>query len=98
MSRRILKWSVPVDDRDHPIGSGQVVHVGCQDDAYGVVQVWTDEPDAEHVVVTSAKVYGTGQPVPAEDVHAGSTVAGPLVWHVFRSNRARGLQEVRRDG
>lgn len=54
MSRRVLKWVVPVDDRDHPIGTGTVVH---------------------------------GQPVPKDDEHIGSAITGPLVWHVFASER-----------
>jgi hypothetical protein len=93
MARRVLKWAVPVDDRDHPVGSGPVVYVACQA-GYDVVQVWTDEPDADHVQVSSARVYGTGQPVPGDDVHVGSTATGPLVWHVFRSNRRTTLLGV----
>lgn len=94
MARRILKWAIPVDDRDHPVGSGPVVHVACQGGRYDVVMVWTDEGDADNVQVSSARVYGTGQPIPAGDVHAGSAVTDVLVWHVFRSNRRTGLREV----
>ena len=84
--RRVLKWDVPVDDRDHPIGSGPVVHVGCQHGP-AVVQVWTDEPDSESVRYRSARVYGTGHEVPLGDSHIGSVIEGPLVWHVFASTR-----------
>ena len=87
MSRRVLKWPVPVDDADHPIGAGPVVFV----DALGyrsTVFVWTEEPqDAAHAV-RRARVYGTGQPVPGDDVHIGSTVAGPFVWHVYAADQA----------
>ncbi len=84
MTRRILKWSIPVDDRDHPMGAGTVVHVACQNHP-GAVEVWTDEPDAEHVTTTSARVYGTGQPLPQHDEVLGSTVVlNGLVWHVLR--------------
>ena len=39
-STRILKWSVPVDGRDHEIGHGIVVHaVADQADLQG----WIDE-------------------------------------------------------
>lgn len=82
MSRRILKWPVPVDDRDHPIGAGAVVHVGCQGDNPAVVQVWTDEWHSDSPLVTLARVYGTGQPIPEGDVVVGSVIVGPLVWHV----------------
>ena len=86
MTRRILKWTIPVDDQDHPIGPGPVVHVASQRDDSRFVQVWTDEPDAEHVDVTSARVYATGQPLPTGDEILGTAVVmgGQLVWHVLR--------------
>jgi hypothetical protein len=88
MTRRILKWTIPVDDRDHPVGAGPLVHVDSQNDP-GVVQVWTDETDAEHVDVTSARVYATGQPLPERDEVLGTALVldGALVWHVLRSRR-----------
>lgn len=85
MTRRILKWNVPVGDHDHPIGGGPVVHVACQNEQWDVVQVWTDEDDT--MQPRSARVYGTGQPLPADDRHIGSVVAGPLVWHVLASSQ-----------
>lgn len=96
MVRRILKWQVPVDDHDHPIGSGRVVHVGSQHGDFRAVQVWTDEPDSENVTVRSARVYGTGQPLPEDDEHVGSVVVenGALVWHVLASERPTGLRSV----
>lgn len=93
--RRILKWDVPVDDRDHPIGSGPVTLVACQRGA-DIVQVWTDESDHNNVQLRSARIYGTGQPVPAGDQHIGSVIAGPLVWHAFASDRAARLRDVTR--
>lgn len=80
---RVLKWNVPVDDKDHPIGAGPVVLVACQDGPE-VVQVWTVE-DEGPCDRRRARVYGTGQAVPPDDLHIGSTVAarGALVWHVF---------------
>lgn len=84
MTRRILKWTIPVDDQRHPIGSGPVVHVSCQHHP-GAVEVWTDESDADRVDITSAQVYGTGQPLPEHDEVLGSTVVlNGLVWHVLR--------------
>lgn len=82
-SRRILKWTVSVDDRDHPIGSGRVVLVACQFSSRSV-QVWTDEPHDTEVEPRPARVYGTGQPLPADDEHIGSaTTDNGLVWHVL---------------
>lgn len=86
--RRILKWTIPVDDRDHPIGVGPVVHVASQRDDSAYVQVWTDEtvPGIGVVDLTSARVYGTGQPLPVGDEVCGTAVVmgGQLVWHVLR--------------
>lgn len=89
MTRRILKWTIPVDDRDHPIGAGPVVHVDAQMVAANHVQVWTDESDAEHVEITSARVYATGQPLPDHDEVLGTALVldGALVWHVLRRPR-----------
>jgi hypothetical protein len=82
--KHVLKWSVPVDDKDHPIGGGKVVLVACQSSA-DVVQVWTEEWVGVDPLVRRARVYGTGQPVPVHDEHVGSalTASGHLVWHVF---------------
>ncbi len=84
--RKVLKWHIPVDDRDHPIGSGPVVLVGCQNGDYTAVQVWTEESGP--VTPRRARVYGTGQRLPANDAHIGSVVAPTLppktlVWHVY---------------
>jgi hypothetical protein len=77
----VLKWDVPVDNNYHPIGAGPVVHVACQGSPY-IVQVWTEDSASGH---RAARVYGTGQPVPDDDVHLGSVLAGPFVWHVYAS-------------
>lgn len=83
MSLRVLKWSVPVDDRPHPIGAGPVLHVACQNGPDSV-EVWTlefDEPGTQQ-----ARVFGTGHPLPGSvEEHLGSTVTadGALVWHLF---------------
>lgn len=86
--KRVLKWNVPVDDHDHPIGGGPVVHVGCQTGVVDVVQVWTEEPVPGVRGQRRVRVYGTGQPIPEGDVHIGSVIAPvtppkTLVWHVY---------------
>lgn len=82
MTRRVLKWNVPVDDRPHPIGTGPVVLVACQ---YGPesVQVWTEEPTPDVVHRHEVQVFGTGQPLDGAGAHVGSVVIGSLVWHVY---------------
>lgn len=97
-NRRILKWLIPIDDRFHPIGSGAVAHVDVQNGIRNVVVVWTDEPDADNVVIRSARVYGTGQPLPVADEHLGSVVDDPLVWHVLASSEERGVLGLVDDG
>lgn len=103
MSRRVLKWQIPVDDQHHPIGPGPVVLVTVQGPGewrsadglsgrgagapVGVVTVWTDEWDTDGIPPRAARAYGTGQPVPPGDVHLGSCLDGPLVWHVFAVGR-----------
>lgn len=85
MTRRVLKWRIPVDDRPHPIGPGQVLLVACQ---FGPeeVQVWTEE-DHEPLAAEQrqAIVIGTGQRVPDGYEHLGSVIAagGVLVWHAY---------------
>lgn len=82
--RRVLKWTVPVDDVEHPIGGGRVTLVACQYD-HNTVQVWTEEVPGLHT--RAAIVVGTGHPVPDGWEHIGSTVAlsGQLVWHLYAS-------------
>lgn len=89
-TKRVLKWSVPVDDLDHPIGCGPVVHVACQAGVVDVVQVWTEETPRTTGQTRRARVYGTGQPIPDGDQHIGTALAPvhppkTLVWHVYGS-------------
>lgn len=83
--KRVLKWTVPVDDTDHPIGAGRVVLVACQDNP-AVVHVWTEERETKAPPRTRrARVYGTGQPVEEGEHHIGSVVVSgaDLVWHLY---------------
>lgn len=92
MSARVLKWNVPVDDHPHKIGTGRVLHVGCQHGPESV-QVWTLESD-QPSQWKPVQVFGTGQPVPAQWAHIGTAVflrstpfgvVSELVWHVFEA-------------
>ena len=84
MAKRVLKWSVAVDDEPHEIGSGQVLHVRCQHGPE-TVQVWTEESALTEGTKRIVQVYGTGQAVPFDAIFLGTAVAagGALVWHVF---------------
>lgn len=80
---RVLKQSVPVDDRIHPIGGGKVLLTACQNGP-GSVQVWTEESEDRGIVnPRAAIVIGTGMSVPEGFVHIGSAMASSLVWHVY---------------
>ena len=73
--KRILKWVVPVDGQRHPMGTGYVVHVDCQNSLPDVVHVWTEE-DAEDVVTTQdAQVCMTG-----ESYDNSGTAVGTVMW------------------
>lgn len=82
---RVLKWSVPVDDQSHRIGTGPVLHVACQHYPDSV-EVWTLEA-SEPSQWKPVQVFGTGQPLPSKWAHIGSalTASGSLVWHVFEA-------------
>lgn len=86
MSLRALKWSVPVDDSSHEMGTGQVLKVACQHD-HESVQVWTLEDETTLArAPRSARAFATGQPLPgAAMAHIGTALAadGQLVWHLF---------------
>lgn len=84
--KRVLKWSVPVDDRAHEVGAGQVVLVACQTGAVDEVQVWTEE--FGDGLTRLARAFGTGQPMPEDAGHLGSVVVPvhppkTLVWHIY---------------
>lgn len=82
--RRALRWSVPVDDQWHLIGSGRVLHVDARSNR--TVEVWTLETGTTPSFPRAARVYGTGQIIEDADVeHIGTTLTpdGLLVWHVF---------------
>src|SRR4051812_14815663 len=85
--RAVFKWRVPIDDRLHQIGGGQVVHVGAQyPDDYDVVTVWTIESRERPIDKTrQVQIYGTGHPLPYFATHLGSVVVaeGRFVWHLF---------------
>ena len=96
---RILKWTVPIDDQWHGIGTGPVALVNHppshQASGFRDACVWTVEPAEDDPLeayareisavrsIRRARVYGTGQDWPSVCDHLGSYVDGPLVWHVI---------------
>lgn len=86
--KRVLKWSVPVDDQEHFIGGGPVSHVAMEPGTgYGqntppVVNIWTEEPLNGENPVRSALVVGTGHSYADGYMAVGSCRDGIFVWHV----------------
>lgn len=95
MTTRVLRWSVPIDDKPHPIGAGKVVLVATRvgPTPRNVVEVWTEEhlpPEWPKVdpPLRTVQVFGTGHEIPSLfDKHVGSCLDaitnGSLVWHVY---------------
>jgi hypothetical protein len=83
--KRVLKWTVPVDDKEHLIGAGRVLHVDCQTGPHEV-QVWTEEREDRPFPQVRAQVFGTGHTFPNRGRAVGSVPTSlgpaPLVWHV----------------
>ena len=55
MSKRVLKWSIAVDDSVGVVGGGKVVHVASQNPPY-LIEVWTEEFGVE--VPRRVQVFG----------------------------------------
>jgi hypothetical protein len=90
--KTVLRWEVPVDNLEHKIGGGPVVHVACRGRA-DVVDVWTEEPRpaALRPEQRYARVFGTGHPIDPTWEHAGTAVAPletGLIWHVYLEPRS----------
>lgn len=84
---RIHKFTIPVDDQRHCIElRGPILHVGSQ--APDQVQLWAMHYEDTDPTPYDFQVVGTGQPFPPGMVYVGTTLAGPLVWHLL-SNRGR---------
>lgn len=89
MSRRVLRYEVPVDDQWHRIDSPgrRVGPIAARNP--GVVEFWAVQSDWPHGVDGTGefRVFGTGHVI--DDDHAayvGTTLAadGALVWHLFK--------------
>ncbi|OKK06426.1 hypothetical protein AMK26_10415 [Streptomyces sp. CB03234] len=84
MPNAIYRYEIPVDDQWHELElTGAVLHTAAR--TPDVVELWalhTTSPTPRR----SFRVFGTGQPLPAEPLrHVGTalTAHGALVWHVM---------------
>lgn len=93
MSRAMLRYEVPVDDRPRTFLLGATpVHIaaaqrGTGPDAQHTVEFWA-EGDPELVDTWThhrLQVFGTGHPLPTGAVWRGTTDRTPegLVWHLY---------------
>lgn len=89
--KRVLKWTIPVDDQRHEMGAGRVIHVECQGTP-NTVQVWTEEV-GKNVGTVEVQIYGTGHTYPDDGEAVGSTLIWvnetALVWHVVAFSSTR---------
>lgn len=90
MSNRVI-WKFPM-----PQGGWNAINIPRDaqvrlvglDPATGQPTVWVElDPEAVPIMRTF-KVYGTGEPIAGDggfptDIHVGSVIAAPFVWHIY---------------
>jgi hypothetical protein len=82
--KAIYRYEVPIDDRPHRhILGGEVIGVASR--LVDVVEFWAIHDDDGIQQQRAFQVFGTGQEIPADAVHVGTTIApgGRFVWHLF---------------
>lgn len=91
MNRRIFRYEIPVDDRQHTVPAGKIVHMTRHRDLISPrVEVWVEvqleTPDisSEPVGGQVLTIIGTGHPAPEGATHVATCLDGPLVWHLYR--------------
>jgi hypothetical protein len=85
VTRRVLRWEVPVDGEWHVLDVlGDLVHVACRKS--GVVEFWADGDDEFTTPMRRTfRVFGTGHHV-APTIgahHRGTATDGLDVYHLF---------------
>lgn len=85
---RVLRFSVPLDDKAHPIAIGKPVLTAVRDNLVAGVEVWIETEVADNFPeggydTRQAQVFGTGHHIPDGTEHIGSCLDGGLVWHVY---------------
>lgn len=79
---KVLRYEIRIDDTAQRVPEGQVVLVHAHRQGLGNrLEVWIQVAEGE-LRTQTLRVFGTGQPIPAEWRPLGSCVAGPFVWHV----------------
>lgn len=85
MERVVYKYEIPIDDAWHGLAlpeSAQILHAACQH-PYAVA-VWAQvDPAEQDTRVHRLRIFGTGQPIPSGAQWIATTLAGPLVWHLY---------------
>lgn len=93
-TKAVYKYALPLPnggrDPDPIPREHTIVHVGVQEDFYGLM-LWAEvgiteggSPVAE-MAPSPYEAYGTGWVVPDGSTHIGSVIDGHYVWHVYRS-------------
>lgn len=81
----ILRYDILVDDQEHKLVCGRIVHVDCRD--IRNVTIWADDRAPRiHIF----RVFGTGHEIVGPWEHVGTALSpsgsspyGTLVWHLF---------------
>jgi len=93
--RIVYRFEIPIDERTHAVPAGKIVYVSeyrfrDRNVQSRRVEVWIEIQDdineyggarTEH---QELRVFGTGQQIPLQAQHVGSTLDGQFVWHVYR--------------
>lgn len=93
--RRVLRYEVPTDGRDHAIGAGQVLIVrpwrlaplpsATRVEVFVEREVPINWPASDDTAQQVVVVIRTGSLVPDGGLWVGSCLDGQLVWHVYRT-------------
>lgn len=87
MTRRIFRYEIPVDDKNHDVrlsDTANVLKVGAR--SVSAVEFWAEHNDARPEMVRTFRVFGTGQAVPDGYRHVGTpepVYGGALVFHLY---------------
>lgn len=94
MNRVIWKFPIPLGELvTISLPAATQVRLTGLDPATGEVTIWVElDPDAARVD-RRFLVYGTGHPIKGDggypwDIHVGSVIADPFVWHVYEKRSA----------
>lgn len=95
---RVFRYEIPISDEWHEFPEGKVVFATPHRKMDAArVEIWVlhDFDPFERQTpprMMGLRVYGTGHPISEPVEHVYSFRDDPLVWHVMRSNNARGVK------